>query len=75
MHIIVTVHKQQTEPVLADLALQAGIRVYSLQDYKSGHATGSPSFLLGFGGLSEHQIERGIEKLMNVWGIQKAEQR
>lgn len=75
MHIIVTVHKQQTEPVLADLALQAGIRVYSLQDYKSGHATGSPSFLLGFGGLSEHQIEQGIEKLMKAWGIQKAEQR
>lgn len=75
MHIIVTVHKQQPESELAEIALQAGIRVYSLQDYQSGHATGSPSFLLGFGGLNEHQLVQGIEKLMKAWNIQKAEQR
>ncbi|WP_432353706.1 PLP-dependent aminotransferase family protein [Sporosarcina sp. A2] len=75
MHIIITVRSEQTESILADHALQSGIRVYSLQDYKSGQAQGFPSFLLGFGGLSEMQIEQGIETLMTAWNIQKTEQR
>lgn len=75
MHIIVTVQSQQPELELAELALQKGIRVYSLSGYQSSAVQDSPSFLLGFGGLHEQDIKQGIDKLMAVWNIKKTDLR
>lgn len=71
MHIIITVYKQLSENQLADLALEGGVRVYSLNRYQSHSSSSWPSFLVGFGGLSEVDITQGIERLMHSWNIKK----
>ncbi|GKV70448.1 putative HTH-type transcriptional regulator YdeL [Sporosarcina sp. NCCP-2716] len=71
MHIIITVQDGRSETTLAEAALQAGVRVYGLDSYRSEPADGNPSFLLGFGGLTEGQIIEGVRKLMTAWGMKK----
>ncbi|MCG7337635.1 PLP-dependent aminotransferase family protein [Sporosarcina sp. ACRSM] len=71
MHIILKVHTQTTEAALEETARRAGIRVYSVNEYRSTAVTGEPSFLIGFGGLSIKEIKTAVEKLMAAWQIKK----
>lgn len=69
MHITLSIRANETEDQLIAQAETAGIRLYSLNSYHIQKRTDSPSFLLGFGGLSEEEIQEGIHLLMNVWQI------
>src|SRR5699024_9256770 len=69
MHLTITVNLPKSEEQLLKEASNASIRLYSLNSYRKEKQFGSPSFLLGFGGLSETEIEEGIQLLMRVWGI------
>ena len=71
MHITLSVHINETEERLAKKAESAGIRLYSLNTYRLQKTSGTPAFLLGFGGLSEEEIATGIHQLMEVWGISR----
>ncbi|WP_040285188.1 PLP-dependent aminotransferase family protein [Sporosarcina koreensis] len=71
MHIIVTLALDRSEEELAEAALQADVRVYRLDSYRSGASSGSPAFLLGFGGLTDQQITEGVRRLMAAWTIKK----
>lgn len=71
MHITITVQTEESEETLANKALSAGIRIYGLNTYRTKKSDGVPSFLIGFGGLSDEEIMSGIQKLMTVWGIAK----
>lgn len=73
MHITLSVHVDKTEESLAEKAEQIGIRLYSLNTYRLAKTSGTPSFLLGFGGLSEEDIAEGIQQLMKCWGISLSE--
>ena len=75
MHIIITVHKPMHEAQLEELALQDGVQIYSLNGYQSKNGSGWPSFLIGFGGLNESDIQEGIERLMRSWHIKKRNKR
>ncbi|WP_438314169.1 PLP-dependent aminotransferase family protein [Sporosarcina sp. FA9] len=71
MHIIITVHTNQSEEALIEIAQKAGIRLNSLNSYSTGLVSKEPSFLIGFGGLSVDSIEKAIDRLMEVWNIKK----
>lgn len=69
MHVTITVQSPKSEEQLLEEAARASIRMYSLNTYRKEKVFGTPSFLLGFGGLSEIKIEEGIHLLMKTWGI------
>lgn len=74
MHILVHVHKTNlSEQSLVQIAAAAGIRVYGLNGYRKGAPLTEPSFLIGFGGLQEKDIQRAIDKLMMHWNIKKSD--
>ncbi|PIC62730.1 GntR family transcriptional regulator [Sporosarcina sp. P13] len=72
MHILLHVHTERTEKELLELALDAGIKLRGLNTYRVIHVHSVPSFLIGFGGLSEDEIRMGVNKLLHVWNIKKA---
>jgi len=72
MHIIVTVHTNLSEEALSEAAQEVGIRIYGLNKYRSTPLHGEPSFLIGFGGLSEETIKIAVTHLMNAWHIKKS---
>ncbi|PID20203.1 GntR family transcriptional regulator [Sporosarcina sp. P3] len=71
MHVLLHVHTDKTEKELIDEALQSGIKVRGLDTYKVMPDQSTPSFLIGFGGLSEEDIKLAIPKLLDVWNIQR----
>lgn len=71
MHILLHVHTERTEDALIGLALQSGIKVRGLDTYRVMPSHSSPSFLIGFGGLSEEQIAVAVPLLFEVWDIKK----
>ncbi|WP_153733572.1 MocR-like pyridoxine biosynthesis transcription factor PdxR [Sporosarcina obsidiansis] len=72
MHILLHTHLDMTEQELSAKALSVGVKVYGLDTYRTIPGLSDPSFLIGFGGLSELQIKEGIHTLMNAWNIKKA---
>ncbi|WP_301110225.1 PLP-dependent aminotransferase family protein [Sporosarcina sp.] len=72
MHILLHVHSEQSEQDLLNQALTAGIKVRSLDTYRVSPSHADPSFLIGFGGLSEDEIQMGIHTLFEIWNIKKA---
>lgn len=71
MHILINVHTDEDETVLAKAALAQGIRVYGLNEYRKSEKSIQPSFLIGFGGLADDRIAWTVEQLMNAWNIEK----
>ncbi|MGG0670172.1 PLP-dependent aminotransferase family protein [Lederbergia citrisecunda] len=71
MHIIINVHTNEDEDTLVDAALAKGIRVYGLNDYRKASKSRQPSFLIGFGGLTDDRIPWTVERLMEAWNIEK----
>ncbi len=71
MHIVINVHSEADEAQLVEQAAESGIRIYGLNEYRKSPITGRPSFLLGFGGLTDEQITKGIHQMMNAWKIEK----
>ncbi|PID04408.1 MULTISPECIES: PLP-dependent aminotransferase family protein [unclassified Sporosarcina] len=71
MHVLLHVHTNRTEKILIDEALQSGIKVRGLDTYKVMPDQSPPSFLIGFGGLTEEDIKLAIPKLLDVWNIKK----
>lgn len=69
MHITITVKTNENEEQLTEKALAKGIRIYGLNTYRTKKKTGTPSFLIGFGGLSDDEITTGINELMSIWKI------
>ena len=70
LHIVMQVIINQSEQVLLQKARDANIHLYSLSDYwyrKENNPFKHPVFLIGFGGMSIDQIEKGISVLYNTW--------
>ena len=68
LHIVLEVNNRMEEEVLIRRALDAGVKVYPLSvyhdtDIKKDHA----HILMGFGGLSESEIDTGIQRLKKAW--------
>ena len=74
MHILLTFHTSKTEAELVNLAEQAGIRIYGLQEYISSELVEItfPRLVFGFGGLKIEQVASSIHRLMYILEIEKA---
>ncbi|MED3562035.1 PLP-dependent aminotransferase family protein [Bacillus xiapuensis] len=70
LHIVLDVKNSMGEELLIRKALKLGVKVYPLSIYYY-HAKGSigSRVLLGFGGLSESEIETGIRLLKEAWEL------
>ncbi|WP_203335042.1 PLP-dependent aminotransferase family protein [Planococcus beigongshangi] len=70
MHVVLTIETMFSEKQLIALAKDAGIRVFGLHSYDIGKSeSSSPRIVIGFGGMTEFQIEQGIHELMASWKI------
>lgn len=73
MHITLSLQTNETEEQLVQKAYEAGIRLYSLNSYRTNKKTGHPSFIIGFGGILEKDIAPSIHRLMKAWKIDQNE--
>jgi GntR family transcriptional regulator/MocR family aminotransferase len=69
LHIVLEVQNQMTEKELINAALESGVKVYPLSIYCDDFIEAGSKVLLGFGGLSELEIEEGIRKLREAWNL------
>lgn len=71
LHILLKVKNGMTEEELIQAACKMKIKVYPTSiHYAEGVCSEFPMILLGFGGLTEMQIEEGIQMLKAAWLIQ-----
>lgn len=70
MHVVLTIQTSFSEKQLIGLAKDAEIRVFGLHSYDIEKSESpSPRIIIGFGGMTEPQIEQGIHELMASWKI------
>jgi GntR family transcriptional regulator/MocR family aminotransferase len=68
LHIQVTVKTRQTVENLVKLAADHGVRIYDFHNmWMNQNQFGFPKIYLGFGGISEKDIETGILLLKKAW--------
>lgn len=68
LHLILKVNNGMTEEELTCLAMKVGVKVYPLSTYFAIPVEeDEPKVLLGFGGLSVAEIEKGVQLLGEVW--------
>ncbi|MBG9795085.1 GntR family transcriptional regulator [Paenibacillus dendritiformis] len=68
LHVLLRAGNGMTEAELLQAAARVGVKVYPTSNYwGEGADTEAPTLLLGFGGVSEHEIEDGIGRLYEAW--------
>ncbi len=68
LHVLLRSRKGKTEKELIESAAGCGIKVYGLSDgYITEEKEETNTVLLGYGGLSEEEIKRGMEQLKKAW--------
>ena len=67
LHLILTAKGSVTEEELLEKAAREGVKVYGLTESLVEDFNRKATVLLGFGGLSQEQIVRGIKKLREAW--------
>lgn len=69
LHIVLEVNNGMQEEILIQSAKHAGVKIYPISIYYfHSKDIQVPRVLLGFGGLSESEIDRGIRLLRDAWG-------
>lgn len=68
-HLLLTVHNGMKQNQLLSTAAEEGARVYGLSEYYSFPVSDMPEniVVLGFSGLNEAQLVRGVEALERAW--------
>ena len=70
LHILLKVKNGMSEKDLITAALKMKVKVYPTSIYYDKYENNRfPCIMLGFGGLTEIQIEEGIKILKNAWSI------
>lgn len=68
LHIQVSIKTHRTAEELVTLAASEGVRVYDLNRmWMNRNPSGHPQLYLGFGGISESEMETGILLLRKAW--------
>ncbi|MFZ7942954.1 PLP-dependent aminotransferase family protein [Neobacillus sp. 19] len=69
LHILLSVQNQLSETELIEKAAEYKVKVYPTSVYYGNdHSDRESKVLLGFGGLTEEEIETGIQLLKEAWG-------
>ncbi|MGG4265949.1 PLP-dependent aminotransferase family protein [Peribacillus simplex] len=66
LHVLLKVKNGISESELIQKAASVGVRVHPTSVYHSKNVKG-PTILIGYGGLTEREIEEGIRLLKKVW--------
>lgn len=70
LHIVLEVNSRMEETELIQKAMNAGVKVYPLSiHFNEPIERREPKILLGFGALSEQEIEKGVMLLKEAWGL------
>jgi GntR family transcriptional regulator / MocR family aminotransferase len=71
LHIVLEVRVDLTEAELVESAMLAGVKVYPVSVYYDDPRVveGGPKVVIGYGGLSESEMDEGIRLLAEAWGI------
>lgn len=71
LHLILTAKGEVTEQELLERAAAAGVKVYGLSDSMTGEnerkQQRKAAVLLGFGGMTQEQIQQGTDLLKKAW--------
>jgi GntR family transcriptional regulator / MocR family aminotransferase len=68
LHIVLEVLNGLSESELISKANEKGVKIYSTSQYwMAPDSQSAPRVLLGFGGLSENELEEGIRLLQEAW--------
>lgn len=68
LHVLLTDRQGRREDELAAAAMEEGVRVYQMQDFRMGESASTPAMLiLGYGALTGEEICEGISRLQNIW--------
>jgi GntR family transcriptional regulator / MocR family aminotransferase len=68
LHILLKVHNGMSEEVLIRTAAAAGVNIYPTSIYYQNKSKDAqPEILLGYGGVTEVQIEEGMKLLKDSW--------
>jgi len=67
LHILLTAKRGMPERELVKKAAEKGVQVYGLSESMVEEAPDSATVLLGFGGLTEREIEEGTRLLREAW--------
>jgi GntR family transcriptional regulator / MocR family aminotransferase len=68
LHILLKVNTHSSETKLIEQAAQLGVKVYPTSVYyQIAGSFQNPMILLGFGGVPEKEIEKGIQLLREAW--------
>ncbi|MNJ62978.1 HTH-type transcriptional regulatory protein GabR [compost metagenome] len=71
LHLLLKVRNEMSESQLISAARREGVNVYPTSVYwLNAKDAMTSTVLIGFGGLSEEDIQAGIAKLGKAWGIQ-----
>ncbi|WP_042455459.1 MocR-like pyridoxine biosynthesis transcription factor PdxR [Neobacillus dielmonensis] len=70
LHIVLAVKSNMSEDELILAARRVGVKIYPSSLYYTHHTEQEvPKVVIGFGGLTESEIEEGIYLLKKAWGI------
>lgn len=70
-HLTLAAENGMDEEELCRAALSAGVRVYPVSSFFIRQPEEKKMVLLGFGGLSDQQIDEGTRRLVRVWSGEK----
>ena len=67
LHLLLTAKKNTAEDQLVCAAAKRKVKVYGLSDSMVADTSGKATILLGFGGLKEDEIIKGVNLLIDAW--------
>ncbi|EFM10611.1 transcriptional regulator, GntR family with aminotransferase domain [Paenibacillus curdlanolyticus YK9] len=67
LHLELAIATETKPETLIQLAQKEGVLVYGSQDAYSHASRGTSKIYLGFGGLTSHQMELGVQLLKKAW--------
>ncbi|QHW33534.1 PLP-dependent aminotransferase family protein [Paenibacillus rhizovicinus] len=67
LHVELSIEAPVSAERLMELARREGVLVYGSQDPQSRLACGNPKIYMGFGGVKDDEMERGVRLLMKAW--------
>jgi len=69
LHLLLTSRNGESEEMLIQKAAEQSVKIYGLSESIIGEVRGSSTVIIGYGGLSEEQLQEGVERLMKAWSI------
>ena len=69
LHMLVELQTKLTEEEVDACARKQGVRIFPLSEYRLFHASAEkrpPTFLMGYGCLTEEGMKEGIERLRQI---------